>query len=213
MEALTPRIYGGRGPYLEYRALSRPLFGQDLSGDASVVADFEAGVVVCVIDGLGHGDEAAKAAAVARSVILANAGEPLLDLARLCHEELKKTRGAVTSFASFDAYRDSMSWLGVGNVEAVLFRHDSSGAVARESLVPRGGVLGYTLPPLHCADLAVRPGDLLVMATDGVAGAFAESIDPNADLEKLAGDLMEKYGKLSDDALILTARYLGGKAE
>ena len=50
------------------------------SGDLHVVAPFAGGALVAVIDGLGHGAEAAAAARAARRVISDHAGEPVLTL-------------------------------------------------------------------------------------------------------------------------------------
>ena len=209
---MTPAGLNGEGPKVEYYVAARPLAGQDVSGDAYAVVEFDGGVLVRVIDGLGHGQEAAKAARTATDFIGRNASEPLLELTQRCHEALKSTRGIVASFARFDALANSMSWLGVGNVEALLFQRNQEGEVKRTGLAPRGGVIGYTLSPLHCSDVDVNPGDLLVMATDGLAGAFIDSIDAQAGLEEMVEGLMTEHGKSSDDALILAARYLGGRA-
>ncbi len=210
MDPATPDVIGRKGPYLEYCAANRPLPGQNLSGDASMVVDFDGGTLVCVLDGLGHGEEAARAASAAGDVILGYTGEPLPDLAHRCHERLKHTRGIVASFARFDAAGSTMSWLGVGNVEAIVFRWNAAGEMNRASLALRGGVIGYTLPSLHLSSLDIGPGDILVMATDGIAGAFIDNVDLNAGLPEMAEKLMDEFSKPSDDALVLVARYLGG---
>lgn len=208
---MTPETGIQQIPHLEYYVKERPMEGMALSGDAFTVTEREGSILVCVIDGLGHGGEAAKAADVAKDLIARHAGEPLQELVQHCHEGLRHTRGVVASFVRFQLEDDTVSWVGVGNVEALLFRCDSVARCKREALNLRGGVIGYTLPSLYCSTLKVEPGELLVMATDGVASAFTDGIDLEASLHAMADKIVEGYGKTTDDVLVLTARYLGGK--
>src|SRR5689334_17018978 len=103
-----------------------PMPGQHSSGDVGVVVEFPGGALVAVIDGLGHGDEACKAARAAERVLVAEPQASVSELVQRCHHQLRGTRGAVMSVASFDGRRDTMSWLGVGNVEGLLFRADAA---------------------------------------------------------------------------------------
>jgi serine phosphatase RsbU (regulator of sigma subunit) len=178
------------------------------SGDVHLVAEFTGGVLVGVIDGLGHGLEAAVAAREAARVLAATPGEPLDALVERCHEALRRTRGAVMSLASFDA-RGSMTWAGVGNVDAILLRGGAAAGARREAIAPRGGIVGYQLPSLRPAVLPVAAGDLLVMATDGVHSGFAEALRVDAPPRELAEGILARHGRGSDDALVLVARWLG----
>ena len=139
------------------------------SGDQYLVSRTADGVLVAVVDGLGHGPEAA---AVAKAALAALDADPARDLpGRLahCHERLRDTRGAVLSLAAFAPGR--LTWLGVGNVDGVLVR---AGSRAAEQLLVRSGVVGRRLPSLEVTRLTVARGDTLILATDGVDGQFAE---------------------------------------
>src|SRR5439155_15774712 len=107
---------------VEWAITSATCPGQTVSGDRGAVITFPDGVLVAAIDGLGHGPEASEAAAEALRVLEEDAGASVEDLVRRAHDRLRKTRGVVMSLASFDALRAKMTWLGVGNVEAVLVR-------------------------------------------------------------------------------------------
>jgi serine phosphatase RsbU (regulator of sigma subunit) len=180
--------------------------GGGVSGDLHVVATFDGGALVGAIDGLGHGPEAAAAANAAARVLEENPGEELTDLFARCHEALRPTRGAVMSLASFDARADRLTWLGVGNVDAVLVRPDGK---AREALAPRGGVVGYQLPPMHAASTSIDRGDLVVFATDGVRWGFAADLACGESPGVIAETVLARYAKHDDDALVVVARYLG----
>lgn len=197
------------GPGVECSVAERSMEGQAVSGDTFVCQPFETGTLVCAIDGLGHGEEAAVASRLAKAIMERHAAEPLADLVKRCDSGMKSTRGAVASLARFDMAGKMLSWLGVGNVDGVLFRHRDDGSVDKEGMASRGGVIGYRLPPLRISTFEVRAGDTLVLATDGLAGAFVDHIDYRAELGEIADGLMRDYGKTGDDALVVVARYIG----
>jgi phosphoserine phosphatase RsbX len=185
------------------RALSEP------SGDVAVVHQFDHGVLVAVVDGLGHGPEAANAAQLAAEQLTAHAGESVIALLRRAHTRLKGTRGVVMSIASFNTRDDTMTWIGVGNVEGILLRAEPASGSPRESILLRGGVVGYDLPAMQASVVTVNRGDTLAFATDGLRSEFISGVRAAVPPSRQAADLLTRYGKATDDALILVARYLG----
>src|SRR5678815_1290324 len=149
---------------VEWACASRPLSGQTRSGDRGLVLPFDGGALAAVIDGLGHGPDAAAAAECAETAPRKTPGYPLDELLRACHAACRQTRGCVLSLARFDD-RGAMTWLGVGNVEALLIR---GGSLRDEAVAARGGTVGYMLPVLHPRTLQVQTGDTLVLASDGI---------------------------------------------
>lgn len=114
------------------------------------------------------------------------------------------------SLASFNGRQDTMTWLGIGNVESVLLRGRRDGARDQESLLLRGGVVGSRLPSLMTSVLPVERDDVLIMATDGVRSDFAhDNSHLGGSPQELAERILRRYQKKSDDALVLVARYLG----
>jgi serine/threonine protein phosphatase PrpC len=180
------------------------------SGDLHLIARFADGVLAAVMDGLGHGPEAAFAARQAARILESGAAEPVIALVQQCHDALRRTRGVVMSLASFTARDSSMAWIGVGNVETVLLRADPAARPRREAINARGGVVGYQLPPLRATALPVSRGDTLIMATDGIRTAFASALSTASAPQELADSIMARHCKGSDDALVLVARYVGG---
>ncbi len=180
--------------------------GQAESGDLHIVASFPNGVLVAVIDGLGHGCDAAAAARAAATTLVEHAGDSMISLVRRCHEQLQGTRGAVMTLASFNSLDNAMTWIAVGNVEAILMQ--ASGA--REGILLRGGVVGYQLPPLRASVIPVTPGDTLILATDGIRGGFADTLPLAAPPQRIADDIITLFNRGTDDALVLVARWLGG---
>lgn len=196
-------------PILAWGVGARTLHSEAVSGDLHVVTAFPGGALAVVIDGLGHGVEAAEAASAAARTLMLNPGAPVIPLVEKCHAELRKTRGVVMSLASFRSSDESMTWLGIGNVEGVLFHADPTAKTAREALLLRGGVVGYQLPPMRAAVLSVTRGDTLILATDGIASHLSDESPIGRDPQSVADDILARCAKRSDDALVLVARYLG----
>ena len=195
---------------VEYGEAGAALEG-NVSGDLLVVAGFPGGAVVAVLDGLGHGYEAAVASRRAARVLQAYPAEPVTVLVERCHEELRGTRGAVMTLASFDARSGAMTWTGVGNVDAILMRADRSAQPPREALTTRGGVVGYQLPPLRAQTLPIAPGDTLILATDGLKSAFVSGLEVRGGVAQIAQSILARFARGTDDALVAVARYLGAE--
>lgn len=105
---------GRLGP-IEWATASRPLRGEDVSGDQPVVVDvLGTAALFGVIDGLGHGAPAATAATRAAGVIDGAAQEPLDVLFGLCHRQLASTRGVAMTLARIDFRAETLQWMGVG---------------------------------------------------------------------------------------------------
>lgn len=182
--------------------------GEVQCGDRHVFKPYPGGVLAAVVDGLGHGEEAAAAAKKAVSVLEQHAEEPVIFLMERCHDALRAGRGAVMSLASFHMDMGLMAWVGVGNVQGVLLRGGSSLNGAEETLLLRSGVVGVQLPPLQASIQRVIPGDTLVLATDGIRPEFAREIARQRPPQKAAEAILEGHHKGTDDALVLVVRYV-----
>jgi hypothetical protein len=198
----------GTAGVVEWAWAGAPIEG-DRSGDAHVVEPFPGGTLVAAIDGLGHGPEAADAAELAAQVMSAHAAEPVAALVQRCHEALRGTRGVALSVVSIDVASSSLTWASVGNVEAFLLRRDARDR-KRESVMQRGGIVGYQLPTLRADRLGLAWGDTLVLATDGIRSSFIPELAIGRTPEELARSIFERHARGSDDALVLVARYVGG---
>lgn len=194
-------------PYIDWGVASLALPGERTSGDLHVVQSFEGGVLVAVMDGLGHGEEAAAAARGAADTLRRYGTESVISLVRRCHLALVGTRGVVMSVASFRVSDDTLSWIGIGNVEGILLRADQQIVPPYENIVLRGGVVGYDLPPLRAAVMSIAPGDTLVFATDGIRAGFLTGLKLTDQPQALADQVLADHAKRTDDGLVLVARY------
>lgn len=200
----------GVTPPLSWGVAWQALAGESVSGDAFVVAPIPGGTLVAAMDGLGHGPDAAAASQAAAEVVREHAGEPVGELLQRCHRALRRTRGVAMSLVAVRAAPPGMDWIGVGNVEARVLRAPRDERPADESILLRGGVVGYQVPDVRASSIALAPGDTLLMATDGVAPQFADDVDLAAPPAELAVALLEGHGKGTDDGLVLAARFEAG---
>jgi serine phosphatase RsbU (regulator of sigma subunit) len=202
--------HGWLGP-IEWAAKSRARPGENVCGDRLIAVDVNGtGALLGVLDGLGHGADAAEAAKRGVDVLRAARAEPLDVLVQRCHRALSGTRGAAMTLAHFDFRSDTLSWIGIGNVTADLVAKHPAGVEVRSSARLTGGIVGYRIPEaLTPQEVPIRPGDLLVIASDGIVEDHLDDIDFSASSLAIADDILHRHAKDNDDALVLAARHRG----
>lgn len=196
---------------LEWGVAALAMPGQEESGDRYLVKEFRQGGLLAVVDGLGHGAEAARAAMSAIRTLDNNAHESVISLVRRCHESLRGTRGAVMSIASFNKLDETVTFLGVGNVESMLLRADVNARPGYESPILRGGVVGGQLPPLRASVIPISRGDTMILVSDGIESGFAHQLPLSSPPQQIADHILKQHNKGTDDALALVARYVGAR--
>jgi phosphoserine phosphatase RsbX len=192
---------------LERGVAGAPLEGEAHSGDLAVFAPTAHGGLVCLIDGLGHGEPAAEAAERAAELVRAHADAPAQRLLDSCHAALQQTRGVVMTLADFDLERSEMLWTGVGNVEARLVRAGDGPGARHDSALVFAGALGYSLPRVKPHTVPIDPGDAVVLATDGIEPDFSATLAGDMPAQALAERVYAHHGKGTDDALVVVVRY------
>jgi len=194
---------------VEYGLAKRTHVGGGESGDLHVVCCNQNGILIAVIDGIGHGEEAAEAARTAGALLQSSMDEPVISLMERCHERLRGTRGAVLSVAFISPEQKMMTWIGVGNVQGVLVRANGASANAQEPLLLRAGVVGSILPALQASVLPVSRGDTVFFASDGIQSDFSTSLSGRENPQRAADRILSLYRSGNDDALVLVARLTG----
>jgi phosphoserine phosphatase RsbX len=202
--------HGWLGP-IEWAAKSRPRPGENVCGDRVIAVDVNGtGALFGVLDGLGHGAEAAEAANLGVDIVQTARAEPLDALVQRCHRGLSGTRGAAMTLARIDFRTDMLSWIGIGNVAADLVAKHPAGVEVRSSARLIGGIVGYRMPDVLAPQLVpIRPGDLLVIASDGIVEDHLDDIDFAAPALVIAEQILSNHAKDTDDALVLAARHRG----
>jgi serine phosphatase RsbU (regulator of sigma subunit) len=160
---------------------------------------------VAVIDGAGHGVEAARAASAARDELLRHPNEPLDEVLRRCHATLKGSRGAVMTLASIDLASSKLTVAGVGNIETQVYTAD-----AAQHLMTQRGMLGASVPRIRPVEVSLVGRWVLVLHSDGVRARFslAEAMPltyGSEGAQTLADLVLKEHGRRDDDATVLVA--------
>jgi anti-sigma regulatory factor (Ser/Thr protein kinase) len=178
---------------------------QEACGDGWSARNRRGVVELLLIDGLGHGPRAEVAAAEAAEAFGRLEDPNPARLVAQLSTELAGTRGSVGCLARLEAADGRLALAGVGNVSALLV----SGAGEVKRLISREGRLGgaVRLPPVE--EAAIRPGDTLILHTDGLATLRTATDFPGMarrSCAMVAAMLMQSQIRGTDDAGVLVAR-------
>jgi len=193
---------------LEWGIASHSLDRDAGSGDCYVVKPIPTGVLLAVVDGLGHGKQATEAARLAVATVHEYFQGSIIPIFSRCHERLKGTRGVVMSLVLFSGAARTITWAGVGNVEGLLIRRIGSG-VRQDSLLLGSGVIGDRLPPVRASTITISSGDAVILSTDGIRTGFDERVSLGSAPQQMANAILASHRRHDDDALVLVARYVG----
>jgi negative regulator of sigma-B (phosphoserine phosphatase) len=197
------------GPFIEWGVAGLPIHGQQQSGDRYLVQPIARGVLLAVVDGLGHGVEAAAAAELAVRTLRGHTNGAVTSLVQRCHETTRGTRGVVIGVALIDGVRGALTWLGVGNVAGVVISRGDGHSQRRQTLFLRAGIVGAQLPALAPSVVQLMPSDLLIVATDGIRTDVRWQTILTDPPQQIADRILAEHRKETDDALVLVSRYLG----
>lgn len=178
--------------------------GEVACGDACLVKEEEGLISLALVDGIGHGEEASRAAGTALACMEANIYAGLEAIFRLCHQQLTGTRGAVAALCQVSRHQGFWQAAIVGNIFLQI--------MAAKSFIPlaTAGILGYNYPRRLLSNKGpFHEGDLILMHSDGIKDG---SVTPEwlrstgLSLPELARQIGRKYGRRDDDVAVIVAR-------
>ena len=179
--------------------------GEEESGDAWAVRSVRGGLIALIVDGLGHGPEAALPAAAAIAAFHRWTSESPEALAGRMHDALHATRGAALSMTLSDEKSKTVRFCGVGNVEGRVVAAESN-----RHFIPQNGIVGHNMPPAMQASVLPWPHHArLVMHSDGITAQWSAEQYPGLLARHpalLAGVLFRDFARPRDDATVLVLR-------
>jgi anti-sigma regulatory factor (Ser/Thr protein kinase) len=183
-----------------------PLRGERECGDAWAVWSAGGLTSVFVVDGLGHGHDAAHAAAVAVATFRRHAERPAPDVMTLVHSALKPTRGAAVALAELDERADTLRYCAIGNISAAVFRPSGD----EQHLITLPGIVGHVTRRVQTYSYAWPRGSLLVMHSDGVGTHW--TLSKYAGLSRhhpdvIAGVIYRDHRRGTDDGTTVVTRH------
>ena len=160
--------------------------------------------VVAIADGLGHGKDAAAAAAVAIDVAAAWSGGDLLALFQRMNAALRPTRGAAVGIAVVEWVTSQVTYAAVGNTRAALFGAHTT------YLNGYAGIVGVGYRRLDTITVPFSSGDVLAQWTDGLNEQIElTSADRSAaKLDDTAALLLERFARGNDDRCVVVAHLI-----
>jgi phosphoserine phosphatase RsbX len=204
-EQAAPNWVFGRAPIVSitWGAVCRAKQGQSVSGDVYVVREYAEGqALISIIDGLGGGIEAERAARLAARLLEQYPDQPLQELIRRSHTALHSTRGAVIGILRLEQASSHATYVGIGNIGVQVY--------SRQPIKPisKNGILGFRMPSLLELRYVYDPGDIFVLYSDGVSSSFAQDnkIDIKQPPQHMAEQILATYGKYTDDATVVAVK-------
>jgi len=191
-------------PELEFSVFSRPVPGQRYNGDAYFVKRYEDKITFAVIDGLGHGQDAQEASQAAVDCLENYYRRPFAEIFQLCHQRLKKTRGAAMSLCRISLKDRVMTHAGIGNVNTRVYSSEKAPAPFCIN-----GTLGVAIRTVKVDDYPLPKDSIIIMFSDGISGRFSPDNLPgflSLEPQRLAKRIMDNHAKDNDDATIIVGR-------
>lgn len=174
------------------------------NGDAFIVHHWGESTLVGIIDGLGHGQYAHRAAQAARQYVETHFDSPLEQIFRGTGRACRATRGVVMALARFDWGQERLTFASIGNISARIFPRSEP-----FHFVIRRGVIGLNAPPASATEHRWPLDHILVLHSDGIDSHWDWRDSPS--FEKLsataiAQQLLRTRAKREDDATVVVVR-------
>lgn len=189
---------------LAFGVATRPhTFGQ-VNGDAFLVHQWAESTLVGVIDGLGHGQFAHRAAETARQYVETHFDLPLDQIFRGTGRACRATRGVVMALARFDWGQGRLCFASVGNIAVRVFPR-----LEPFHFVVRRGVIGLNAPGAVVTEHPWPLDHVFVLHSDGVSAHWGWKDSPNwtdRPAAVMAQDLLRAKAKDEDDATVIVVR-------
>jgi len=184
-------------------AASRPKPGENQNGDEFIINHLShKNTLIAVIDGLGHGKNAAIASQVAKEQIQNNQDLPLNNLMDQIHCSLKGTRGATIGIACIDQEEEQVQFCGIGNVECYVITK-----MKKHNLLSSAGIVGHNIRTPRIYNKKFEYNDCLILHSDGIKSSWYYDFN---NWEKhpqcIAEEIINLHSRLTDDATFIIAR-------
>jgi anti-sigma regulatory factor (Ser/Thr protein kinase) len=191
-------------PPVVWGAVAVPAPGEAVSGDAWVVDPTETGADVLVVDGLGHGADAAKAAQATVAIFQDfHHLSPGLLMERM-HAGIAATRGAAAAIARLDFNAGHLIFAGIGNIAGTIL----SGGRTRKT-VSHNGILGHAMRQVQTFEYPLEEDSLVLFHTDGLQSNWNLDRYPGLAARHpslIAGILYRDFRRGRDDVTVLAIK-------
>jgi anti-sigma regulatory factor (Ser/Thr protein kinase) len=187
-----------------FGVVSAPHPAETVCGDHWAFGAGKAGRTVLVVDGSGHGPEAARAARLATQIFGEHFDEDCAKLVERLHRGLAQTRGAALAVARVDDSQPLVRFVGIGNI---------AGAVAYDGevrrMVSHNGTAGHIAPRIREFTYPFAGNPVVILHSDGLSARWELGGYPGLAASHpslIAGVLFRDHRRGRDDATIVAMR-------
>jgi anti-sigma regulatory factor (Ser/Thr protein kinase) len=189
---------------LQIAGMAIPYPGERVCGDGWICHSEPDRTVALLVDGLGHGWEAAEAAKEAVQTFRRRADLAPGQILHYLNESLRKTRGAVAAIAEIRPKENTLIFAGIGNISASLFSKGAS-----RSFVSHNGTLGVRMSKIQEFKSDWPADAVLVMHSDGLQsrwdlGTYPGLISRHPAI--IGGALLRDFRRQRDDASVVVIK-------
>jgi len=187
--------------------ISQQKAGEQVCGDGWTVVEGRGRVVVFVVDGLGHGPDAAAAARVAIDCVERNAHRAAPEIMDAVHNAMRPTRGGAGAVALLQPQSELCVFCGIGNIAGSI-----RGGGTTRNMVSHNGTLGHQVRKIQEFQYPFPKGSLLVMHSDGIATHWDLAAYPGIEARHpafVSAALFRDHSRGRDDLTVLALRNEG----
>ncbi|HEY6434822.1 MAG TPA: ATP-binding SpoIIE family protein phosphatase, partial [Acetobacteraceae bacterium] len=185
-------------------AATAPFPGESTNGDGWSFASAVLGHTLLMIDGSGHGIEAARAAQCATELFREHVEDACEHLMQRLHRALAPTRGGAVAIARIDAAARTVRYVGVGNISGTLIDNGSI-----RHMVSHNGTAGHIAPRIREFTYGFTTDPLVILHSDGVTTRWDLGSYPGLAAQHpslIAGVLLRDHRRGRDDATVVAMR-------
>ncbi len=182
-----------------------PIQGEFVCGDGWFVQHRDERSLIVLVDGLGHGIEAARAADTALRIVRENPESSPTLLVQLCHAAMRATRGAAMAVADLRRDLREVRFAGVGNIAGSII-----GSAGTKSMASHNGTVGHTMAKVQEFTYPWPPDACVILHSDGIMTRWRLDTYPGLHARHpslIAGVLHRDFIRGRDDATVVVVRH------
>ncbi|MCK5166587.1 MAG: SpoIIE family protein phosphatase [Rhodospirillaceae bacterium] len=181
----------------------RALGGDSFCGDSGHHWVTDNTTILCLVDGVGHGEGAQHAANKSLMHVADNLDKPMEEIIRGCDSFIRDTRGVAMGVAAIRHHTKIIEFAGVGNIHGIFSGDRAS------RLFANPGIVGTGFKKVNICTTNFTDNAMVALFTDGVTNdvyKIMEQLSDKQDLDFVASTVERECGKDEDDVGMLLYR-------
>ncbi len=145
----------------------------------------------------------------AAEVLAEFTNQSLIELLARVEKKCRSPQGLAINALLANTGVNTISWFGAGNVKGILFHRNAAADPRWQRLDNSPENLGTGQCMLREMRVPVKPGDLIIFATEDVSDSYIEALPIDGKPRVVADALMSQYCAEGTDCAMVVVRFLG----